>query len=1154
MGTKLSFVNPVPANKIGWHQRSPNAPYSLGDANDIPEVNNVFSQKALAAIPSPLARIHIFETAFEFVTKQANFSGFTVFHKMVSDVIDVWEFLYNYTSHKTSGVSISIKTWDGSNELRRLLDSPVPEHRHISTILGQYLNDSRFNEMNNRFDLLYVDNHLVAGTSPLTGFFTAIDPGTVSKIPVPRSRSGRQYFDGAAVNIADRDPDFVKYLYTVFGDIGFRTKFPVIFKYLDTIHTNQLLWADRSLWNQVYGINNAITKPSPFSLYDRISTETDSDLTICGIPFLTAKTDGAGELKSPLLLDTETAKLPDYIKRVPLIWKDKHTWQGEYNMNLQLGREVIDPVIENRILPGIGMKYPFLHVDDFFEDVILSVPYEADEQRFIIASKDAKQSKSYLLPLKPLFFDMFSPSSLSRMLSSEELADGIRITINIPVVNGQRVQYTKSYVMNPQLEGYGKIESVLFDIAFFPFYRVESTSHEDHYLNSDNRVHFTYNTRTGFATDYKLSFFGRKNEEIPVFAGVYDKTRPAFYMNRVTGADGINSDIYAVIKDFRTIRVQAGSQSNYIIPNFNELRLGSDEFDVAVDFGTTNTHVALAANGAQKKEPKKYSVSNEDIQTVTFSKVQEMAGASMSENFSRDTTSNLFARQSVMHQFVPPVIGAGQDPHFEFPTRTVVASAKNRDIYPIITANVAFFHNKDTKTRDERVASNIKWELSGNNEAQKLTSAYLEQLLMMIKHKIVLNGGDPAKMRLVWFLPLSLDKPSITFFKGEWDRLLGEVFPDKNISTHQITESEAPFYYFQESSAIFGDENTISIDIGGGSTDVSFFMNGNPVFFTSFNFAGNTLWTNGYSGVQATNNLTLHFGELRNDTAMTSGLKNKQKLNQMYNAAVHDIEPGSTVELMNFFFAWDKYINFTKHFQQDEKIRFLFLFHYSAVLFHVYRMCRLRGLEFPRHLCHSGNGSKILHTLDASPAKDALRDYVIAFLQNIDPGYSVHNNFNRLTFNVANNEKEITCNGGIYYLRSNKTTTSDVKKSMFMLTPNRFITVDDVFKMDSIDKTIRKEIVEEVKLFLSVFTGTVTTFNMGFQFSINIDHIKHFLADPKINIFEITPDLEDNIYDALDKGLTRKLTHSGSQQQLTEAPFFFPLVQMIYELSNELYK
>ena len=82
----------------------------------------------------------------------------------------------------------------------------------------------------------------------------------------------------------------------------------------------------------------------------------------------------------------------------------------------------------------------------------------------------------------------------------------------------------------------------------------------------------------------------------------------------------------------------------------------------------------------------------------------------------------------------------------------------------------------------------------------------------------------------------------------------------------------------------------------------------------------------------------------------------------------------------------------------------------------------------------------------------------------------------------------------------------------------------------------------------------MTKFNMGFQFSINIDHIKHFLADPKINIFELTPDLEDNIYDALDKGLTRKSMHSGSQQQLTETPFFFPLVQMIYELSNELYK
>lgn len=1152
MRTKLSYIDDTPQNQTGWHQKASNFPYSVAEANDIADNNNVFSQKALAAIPSPLARIHIFETAFEFVTKQMSFLQDSVFHRMVSNVLDVWELMFNLQIHKEAGLDISIKTWDGISQLNSLIASNESNHSHVGKVLKQYIEQSTFSSMNSRFDLIFIDRHLIASTSPLTGFFTAIDCHQVINLPLPNSPVNRRYFNDRAVSILDRDPEFIQYLYTVFFNNRYMNRFPALFSYLNAVYQNRSLWGNISkVWVEVDKLNTANPKIDPESLYNRIKSDMQTDLTSAGLNIYSRPSTGGTVLNSPLLLDIISSKLPKYISNIPLIFKDSHNWMEVYDSTIHVASDQMELDINDRLLPGTSRKYPFLYIDDFFEKTILRVPYQADSSKFYVLLNDEQERKSYLLPLKPLVFELFRDEPIDRMLTAEKTHDGIAVTIKIKIQNGRYVEYRKPYCTNPQLDNYGKIEEVTFDIGFFPFYRIQNTTTEIEYLNKDSRVHISYNNFNSESSDVALNFYKKDFSDIAITPDVYDLSRPAAMLNRVDDQQGLKSDVYSVREDFRIVRIRVGRNSNFIIPKFKEFRIGNIPYNVSVDFGTTNTHVAIAPN---RDDAKKFTIGVEDIQTVTYSAHPDAGGLTLSEIYAKESIITLGSMQSIVHQFVPPIIGEGYNPYYDFPTRTVVSTAKNRDIYPLFTSNVAFFHSKDRVRGDETIESELKWELSGSVQKQSLTQAYLEQLLMMIKHKIVMNSGNPANMRLVWFLPLSLDQPSVQFFKKNWVDLLSRVFPGVQIPDKQITESEAPFYYFQSIGRVYGEENTLCIDIGGGSTDVSFFEKGNPIFFTSFNFAGNTLWNNGYHGKHGVNNILNYYSNIGVQGLMLP-IQNNPNLKIMFESARSQIT-GSTLDLMNFYFAWDQFINFSDQFKVDGNIKFLFLFHYSAILFHIYKLCEAKNKKIPRYFCHSGKGSKMLHALDSSNNKESLKKYVSEFLKVVDGGKSQSSIFDEISINLVGNEKEITCNGGIEFLKTIPTSGVPISgTSLFLVTSGELKTLDKAFKITELDESTKEKIANDILEFLEAFAKTTKSFNLEHFFKINVDSIHlNQLNGTKVDIYDINTSVIQNVRDALERGITYKKSKSGVNQQINESPFFFPLVQLIHEMGNELYK
>src|SRR5690606_30584093 len=85
--------------------------------------------------------------------------------------------------------------------------------------------------------------------------------------------------------------------------------------------------------------------------------------------------------------------------------------------------------------------------------------------------------------------------------------------------------------------------------------------------------------------------------------------------------------------------------------------------------------------------------------------------------------------------------------------------------------------------------------------------------------------------------------------RREWDRLFRLYFNAKNDSI-SFTESMAPFFFFRATGRLRGYGSykpVVSIDIGGGTTDVVVFQDDKPLLSTSFRFAANVLFGDGFA-------------------------------------------------------------------------------------------------------------------------------------------------------------------------------------------------------------------------------------------------------------------------------------------------------------------
>ena len=228
---------------------------------------------------------------------------------------------------------------------------------------------------------------------------------------------------------------------------------------------------------------------------------------------------------------------------------------------------------------------------------------------------------------------------------------------------------------------------------------------------------------------------------------------------------------------------------------------------------------------------------------------------------------------------------------------------------------------------------------------------FIRELLLIIKCDILQRYGDLARTRLVWFRPLSFMGTTRTTYKELWTSESEKILSIQASQINCFSESEAPYYYFDKNDDIKDSSAVSVIDIGGGSTDFVYFIENKPQMANSIHFGCDVLWENGFNQYGTTKDNGIY-----NKYAETLRFK-RQDLEDL-NQCFKNVDNTTTKDIINFWLSNSEFCDIRKSLNSDFKP--VFVYHFTSILFYMANMYKDNGLEAPRTIVFSGNGSKYI--------------------------------------------------------------------------------------------------------------------------------------------------------------------------------------------------
>ena len=438
----------------GWNN-SPTFPYNSTSRETIKNPDGASAKNEITSIPSPFARIDLIKTAFKEVCKNdiRGLSGNTIFHKMVSDTLDVAEIFFNID--KFNGI-VEVINWDASQMISELEQSNSEGHRYLADALIKYMklgaNASNWEKMKNIYLLNYVNGpdfiNIIGATSPTTLFFSnSNDLSYVKNIYFKNDCP----FDNDYKPLYDRDFDFIMSLFLFRNTTpNFARMFPEVEDYLSlTLKAIQ----DPNKKQQLRNLSSADLKN-----YEAISVGGNL-VEVLGFNLLKKKSgisvsQSAFAIKSTKIITNPPLVLPiEAGNKYSELQYTVGTW-GNINVAPYKTEE---EDLSKRKLPFEGSTYPYLTISDFMEDILIRVPYTLNTQCYFNGNISTdKENNTYLLPLTPRFFDFFTVEDLmgemangEKMFEMELIAGGsIKTVLRIPIIGDNRtdyIQYSRIY-------------------------------------------------------------------------------------------------------------------------------------------------------------------------------------------------------------------------------------------------------------------------------------------------------------------------------------------------------------------------------------------------------------------------------------------------------------------------------------------------------------------------------------------------------------------------------------------------------------------------------------------------------------------------------------------------------------------------------------
>ena len=783
--------------------------------------------------------------------------------------------------------------------------------------------------------------------------------------------------------------------------------------------------------------------------------------------------------------------------------------------------------IEHRTLPYEGSTFAYLTISDFLEDSIVKVPHSLNKKYFFDGNiKGVEHMTSFLLPIKPLYFKYFSIKTLNSTMPDgksafemETIAGGsVNVTIRIPIVgNGdisyieyRRIYYAQRQADVSETRNSGGMTTFDFAGMVMPAMRFQ---------NEDDAI-YTVSCVSTFSNKFHFDFY-REGEVI--------RDIPIDCRNKERGLFELKAETYTIQNcNFDFIRVSNKSGvNNVIVPNFLTHQ-SLEDFEFAIDLGTSNTHIEFKKAESNNSDSFGYKASEAIYGTFFVQSYREIQG--------KLTAWDLLDENDLMvRDFIPAEVGEGSD--FFFPTRTALSYARSTDWTEKLRAfglvNFDITYNKRRGIAyNAKPLVNIKWSSKPN--AQSAMQAYIRNVMMIIRNKVIANNGNLGRTKITWFYPNSMSPRRLSQLREAWNNSYTELF-NHDGATKSLSESVAPiqFYFRRYATAT----NLVNVDVGGGTTDIAFSSNGKVEYVTSFKFAANSLFEDSFSDINPSNGIVDSFKDNIRELLQS---KNLGELVYIFGCNLD--QPAN---MASFLFSLkdnsatrgiaQNNIDFSKILQNDTKFKVVFIIFYTAIMYHIAQIVKAKGLKVPRHIAFSGNGSKILSIISSDPK--ILSKYTKVIFEKV-MGAEYGSALDILGLEQGANPKESTCKGGLI---AAETLDEELETLILRDSSGRFVSVNDTYA--SITDAAKAEIVKTVKgFFRFALIEIPSIFNLDDNFGI--DKVTMDIAKE-----ECAKDLETY----LDKGIELSIKETGNKDnQIEDAITFYPIKGVLQSLSSKI--
>lgn len=537
-------------------------------------------------------------------------------------------------------------------------------------------------------------------------------------------------------------------------------------------------------------------------------------------------------IESPLKI------VPDKeVQENPIVIKADYSGVFYNNYNITFPTDLSELKSKTRaILPGEIVRYPWLVPEyDFLEDKLVSLPYKFNDDVLILGDNKVI-NKNYLLPIKSDFFKYFSINGIDKYFQIQELGNNlIEVRLSIPISGNDTLIIKKVYT--------GKDIIAIEEPESVPLFMIWPNLHPDLWNHPYYMASFYSNSKN--KADCKIKFFDYNGNNMKDFSS----------------AEKSNSQINYKFKKLPTIiEIQKEGYSGLFLIDVDALNKPSthESSVVGIDFGTSNTNIAYKVGNEGETELLKISNDSEhnlySFNYKDFIILNEAKYGNDQDNF--DAKIDKFAL-SLKFFFQPQFLGEVFDlnnNYAQIPFSSLISfDSSLEDTEALINANIPIYLVFGEK---QEIQSDLKWK--ADDKSRQLAKLFIEQILLLVKYFLIRKGVDVTKTKLIWAYPKSFSKDQLDHLTISWDSFMKQTryFQAENLDKKD--ESQAGLYFFinKHNLSDVHDQNSICIDVGGGTSDISINYKNENLLFASTFFGGNDLigW-----GSENSNSILLDF-------------------------------------------------------------------------------------------------------------------------------------------------------------------------------------------------------------------------------------------------------------------------------------------------------